>query len=55
MQGNSIVNFSYKNGLIHKNSPKNGNPSPAETLEHVFVIQEDSDGNIWFGDRDTGV
>ncbi|MFZ1789376.1 MAG: two-component regulator propeller domain-containing protein [Saprospiraceae bacterium] len=24
------------------------------TLEHVFVIQEDSAGNIWFGDRDTG-
>lgn len=24
------------------------------TLEHVFAIEEDSEGNIWFGDRDTG-
>jgi ligand-binding sensor domain-containing protein len=54
IQGNSIINFSDKNGLIHKNSSKNGNLSPMGTLEHVFVIEEDSEGNIWFGDRDTG-
>ena len=23
-------------------------------MEHVFAIEEDSEGNIWFGDRDTG-
>ena len=23
-------------------------------LQSVFAIAEDSDGNIWFGDRDTG-
>ncbi len=55
LQGDSTVNFSDKNGLIHENSLKNGSPSPAGTLEHVFVIEEDSEGNIWFGDRDTGI
>ena len=54
LQGNSTVNFSAKNGLIYENSLKNGSPSPAGTLEHVFAIEEDSEGNIWFGDRDTG-
>jgi len=54
VQENSKVNFSDKNGLIHKVSSKNGNASPAGTLEHVFAIEEDSEGNIWFGDRDTG-
>ena len=54
LQGNSTINFSDKNGLMHPNSSKNGNHSPAGTLEHVFVIEEDSEGNIWFGDRDTG-
>ncbi|HAD33319.1 MAG TPA: diguanylate cyclase, partial [Chitinophagaceae bacterium] len=28
--------------------------SPEGTLMHVFAIKEDSKGNIWFGDRDTG-
>ena len=23
-------------------------------MEHPFAIEEDSEGNIWFGDRDTG-
>ncbi|MEL6972027.1 MAG: two-component regulator propeller domain-containing protein [Bacteroidota bacterium] len=52
--GESTINFSEINGLIHDNSPKNGDRSPAGTLEHVFSIEEDSQGNIWFGDRDTG-
>ncbi len=54
IQGNSAINFSGKNGLINANSSKDGNRSPAGTLEHVFAIEEDSEGNIWFGDRDTG-
>ena len=53
--GDSIINFSDKNRLIHPNSSRNGDTSPNSTLEHVFVIEEDSEGNIWFGDRDTGV
>lgn len=52
--GDSTINFSDKEGLMHSNSTKNGNSSPAGTLEHVFTIAEDNDGNIWFGDRDTG-
>ena len=52
--GDSIINFSAENGLIHPNSLGGGDPSPAGTLEHVFAIEEDSFGNIWFGDRDTG-
>ncbi|QCX38599.1 diguanylate cyclase [Aureibaculum algae] len=52
--GESTINFSEKKGLIHTNSSGNGDLSPAGTLEHVFTIAEDSHGNIWFGDRDTG-
>lgn len=52
--GESTINFSEVNGLMHVNSSRNGGPSPEGTLEHVFSIEEDSHGNIWFGDRDTG-
>ncbi|MDA3615253.1 ligand-binding sensor domain-containing protein [Polluticaenibacter yanchengensis] len=54
MEGNSIINFSEKNNLIHPTSTRRGDKSQPGTLEHVFVIEEDSEGNIWFGDRDTG-
>ena len=54
MENEKTINFSDINGLIHKNSSKNGNLSPAGTMEHVFAIEEDLEGNIWFGDRDTG-
>lgn len=54
MEHDKTINFSEINGLIQKNSSKNGNLSPTGTMEHVFVIEEDSEGNIWFGDRDTG-
>lgn len=54
LKEDSTINFSKQNGLIHKKSLKNGSHSPLGTLEHVFVITEDSEGNIWFGDRDTG-
>ncbi len=52
--GDSTINFSEKNGLIHFASSRRGDKSPKGTLEHVFAIEEDSHGNIWFGDRDTG-
>ena len=52
--GGVTVNFSEQNQLIHPSSSKQGEKSPAGTLEHVFAIEEDKDGNIWFGDRDTG-
>lgn len=54
MEGNSIINFSEKNNLIHPTSTRRGDTSQPGTLEHVFAMEEDSEGNIWFGDRDTG-
>ena len=52
--GDTVINFSEQNNLIHLMSSRAGDKSPPGTLEHVFVIQEDAQGNIWFGDRDTG-
>lgn len=53
--GETITHFSKDQGLISKNSLLSGGyRSPAGSLEHVFAIGEDSEGNIWFGDRDTG-
>ena len=54
-EGDSIINFSSKQRLIHPNSKRNGEKSPKGTLEHVFTIAEDNKGNIWFGDRDAGI
>lgn len=54
-EGVRVINFSEKMNLIHSASTKAGDRSPAGKLEHVFAIQEDSYGNIWFGDRDTGL
>lgn len=50
----TLVNFSKEQGLLHPLSRKSGATSPAGTLEHVFAIAQDAEGNIWFGDRDTG-
>lgn len=55
LEGNSIIHFSKEKNLIHPASKMNGDKSEAGTLEHVFAIEEDAEGNIWFGDRDTGV
>lgn len=54
MEGNSTINFSEKHALIHPSSSRRGDQSKPGTMEHVFVIKEDADGNIWFGDRDNG-
>ena len=54
IENDKTINFSDISKLIHQNSSKNGNLSPVGTMEHVFAIEEDSEGNIWFGDRDTG-
>jgi ligand-binding sensor domain-containing protein len=53
-RGDSILNFSENQGLIHADSDRNGNRSHPGTLEHIFAISEDNRGSIWFGDRDTG-
>lgn len=52
--GTHFENFSLKHGLVSPNSSRRGDPSPTGTLEHVFAIGEDANGNLWFGDRDTG-
>lgn len=54
-EGDSIINFSERNKLIHPTSGKKGDKSLPGTLEHVFTIAEDRKGNIWFGDRDAGI
>jgi len=51
----TIINFSENHHLIHPKSSRRGDKSLPGTLEHVFTITEDHQGNIWFGDRDTGV
>lgn len=48
----SIIHFSEKHNLFKGEIFKV--KSPEGTLMHVFAIKEDSKGNIWFGDRDTG-
>lgn len=54
MDGSTIVNFSEKHHLIHPTSTRRGDKSKPGTLEQVFAMEEDAEGNIWFGDRDTG-
>lgn len=59
-EDDTIVNFSETNNLIHPTSSSRatsmrGDKSLPGTLEHVFTITEDKNGNIWFGDRDAGV
>jgi ligand-binding sensor domain-containing protein len=57
--GNSIINFSKEQGkLIPMNEFEANALSKQLTkntgLQAVFAITEDSQGNIWFGDRDSG-
>ncbi len=53
--GDSVYNFSEKQNLIQVMSPRTGAKSMKGTMEHVFAIAEDANGNMWFGDRDNGV
>lgn len=55
LEQGAVSNFSDSKGLIHPSSNRTGDNSQPGTMEHVFAIEEDSKGNIWFGDRDTGV
>ena len=48
-EGDSIINFSEEKNLIHPSSGRKGDKSMPGTLEHVFTIAEDRNGNIWFG------
>lgn len=58
-KGDSITHFSKEQGkLIPKNefesNIKSGQFAKNTGLQSVFAIEEDSEGNIWFGDRDSG-
>ncbi len=53
--GDSIIKFSEKHHLVHPTSSRKSDQSPPGTMEHIFTISEDSQGNIWFGDRDAGI
>ncbi len=53
-RGDTFIDFTKQHGLVSNKTLRDGSVSPQGTLEHVFVIFEDSQGNIWFADRDTG-
>lgn len=51
---NTTINFTEKQGLSSASQLASTNLDKKGILEHVFAIAEDTNGNIWFGDRDTG-
>ena len=53
-KGDKFIDFTKEQGLASNKKLRDGSDSPQGTLEHVFVIFEDSLGNIWLADRDTG-
>ena len=54
-EGDKFINFSEIKGLSSSSTSIKGiNTKPDLLLEHIFAIGEDRDGNMWFGDRDTG-
>jgi len=52
--GNSITNFSKKQGKLSDNKESIFTTNNLKSLQAVFAIEEDEKGNIWFGDRDSG-
>lgn len=59
INGNAITHFSKEQGkLIPMNEFETNTKTQQFTkntgLQSVFAIEEDAEGNIWFGDRDTG-
>lgn len=53
--GDTTINFSKQQKIYDIGGNDGGDLSPRRTLNHVFSITEDLTGNIWFGDRDTGL
>ncbi len=54
-EGDQFINFSQLKGLTSANSVFKGITKESNLLlEHIFAIGEDAEGNMWFGDRDTG-
>jgi ligand-binding sensor domain-containing protein len=59
MEGESITHFSKEQGKLmskyaFESNTKEHQFAKNTGLQSVFAIKEDSKGNIWFGDRDTG-
>ena len=57
--GDSIIHFSKEQGKLIPHNEFEGNIlnnhfAKNTGLQSVFAIAEDSEGNIWFGDRDSG-
>jgi len=57
--GDSIIHFSKEQGKLipmneFKENTKTGKFAKNTGLQSVFAIEEDGEGNIWFGDRDSG-
>ena len=58
-KGDSIINFSKEQGKLIPINEFVTNTRTRQNikntgLQSVFAIEEDAEGNIWFGDRDTG-
>lgn len=58
-KGDSITHFSKEQGKLipmneFKANTKTQQFAKNTGLQSVFAIEEDSEGNIWFGDRDSG-
>jgi ligand-binding sensor domain-containing protein len=53
-ESDGIIKFSKKLNVYDDNIVGNTKKSPSGTLNHIFVITETENGDIWFGDRDTG-
>ncbi len=59
MRGDSITHFSKEQGKLLPIdefilNTKNNQTALNTGLQSVFAIEEDSEGNVWFGDRDSG-
>lgn len=52
--GNATTNFTEKHKVSESNKQKATPFTSVGCLNHVFAIAEDANGNIWFGDRDSG-
>lgn len=58
--GDSIIHFSKEQGKLipmneFKSNIQNNQTFKNTGLQSVFAIEEDAKGNIWFGDRDSGI
>ncbi|MEO1627793.1 MAG: two-component regulator propeller domain-containing protein [Bacteroidota bacterium] len=52
--GTATINFSKQQGVSKETRHQSDILTLNRSLNHVFAIEEDQHGNIWFGDRDTG-